>query len=105
MDKLPKKSLIKADREALNEILEKEAGELVDEEIATIKARVNYLNSDERKRFASVLSTAQKVVADKPIEKMNRAELEAKAASLNIDSSLLEGKTNKEVVAIIVDNQ
>jgi len=104
MDKYSKKSLIKADREALNEILEKDAGELVDEEIATLKARVNYLNSDEKKRFASVL-TAEKKVVEKQLDKMNRAELEAKAATLSIDASLLEGKTNKEVVAIIEDNQ
>jgi hypothetical protein len=64
--------------------------------------RINAKNlaAYEEKGFAKV-DADDKVVAEKPVAKMNTSELTAKAAELNVDIS--GAKNNAERAAIITD--
>lgn len=101
-------------QEKLNEILVQDAEALNSEDAGFLKARRDYLNSSEKERFSIVLNESVADGGDEvgdpstpievPLARMNKGQLLAKAAELGISEADLEGKSNKDLVAIIESN-
>lgn len=81
-------------KEILEDILSKDIAELVEEDKGFLCARVSYLNEEQRERYASILSPEPE---EKPLAKMSKTELQAKATELELST---EG-TAKELIAAI----
>lgn len=90
---LPEETLAK-----LNEILLQDAESLNEDEVAFLRARRDYLNGSEKERFESVL-VVKEVSAEIKLKDMNKDQLLAKCAEMEIEGT--EGKTNKELIAMI----
>lgn len=98
-------------QEKLNEILTQDAEGLSDEDAGFLNARRDYLNSSEKERFSVVLNPAENsgnetpvdpsAPVEVPVKRMNKEQLLAKAAELGISEADVEGKSNKDLVAII----
>ena len=98
-------------QEKLNEILVQDAEGLSGEDAGFLNARRDYLNSSEKERFSAVLNPVAvssdetpsdgAEVVEVPVKRMNHGQLLAKAAELGISEADVEGKSNKDLIAII----
>lgn len=84
-------------------ILVKLPHELTEYDIGYLKARISYLTDAELEKYDSALNSQPSKPSEKPLDKMNLDELIVKANEVGI--ILTEGKTKKELKALIEDQQ